>query len=133
MGLDIDRSNWPLVVYRIDGDVSEAMTDAYVQGVKENISRAEESGVKYVSIVVSDSMRTNANIRQALAGAIEEHDKRIRAACLGNALVTTSTVSRGLLTALTWLTKMPVPVTVHKTVEDAKAWAQEIIDKAEEV
>ncbi len=124
--IDVDRSEWPLVIYRFEGGATDETTRLYVQAVTENLRRAEEDGEKYISIVVSGSLSTSAANRKAIVESIEGHRQRLEAACLGNALVTTSMVARGLLTALRWVMTMPVPIEVFSSVDEARAWAHSL-------
>ena len=125
--LDIDRSKWPIIVYRIEGEATAEMTQQYVDAVRENIERAEASGERYVSIVISDNLATNAAHRKAIASSIEDSSQRIAKVCLGNALVTNSRSTRGLLTALKWVINMPVEIQVFANLESAMSWAEHLL------
>jgi len=107
----------------MDGVADRETTRLYLEAVDENLRRIEAEDGRYVAIVVADSLRTNASHRKAIARELEERRDRIQRRCAGNALVTTSTTARGLLTALRWITDLPVPVEVFPTLEEAHAWA----------
>lgn len=123
--IDLDMSGWPVVVTRPHaGVLLDRELDAYLQLFRQEIRG--RTGL-YVSIVdLRESPVLTPTQRSMLAsgmGADEASQKQ----CLGAALVFSSALLRGVLTAIFWLRKPAHEVRIFGSVIDASLWARELL------
>jgi len=84
----------------------------------------DQHAVAFLLVVDPRAPAPDARWRQALSA----HHARMQSPHVFIALVTRSAVSRGVFTAIKWLTREPghIKSTLHATVEDAAAWIEEV-------
>ncbi len=83
-------------------------------------------------IVIDASLgpRPTATQRKMRADWINTEAERLAKTCVGVAFVVPSPLVRGALTAIFWVAQLPVPHTVHGSIEKALAWAIQQLDQA---
>lgn len=113
----VDDRYFPLVVNTIPERLRAEDLPRFLAESERVLKRREP----YVTI--SDTSRTreipNATVRKALAEWNERVEPQMKQFTLGSAIVITSPLVRGGLTALFWLAPPPYPQQVVATVEDA--------------
>ena len=123
MPYEHDESRWPIVISRSIGESQDADIAAYIAAHEAAIRR----GPHVVILDARHGVNMSGKHRKQAADWIREAGPRLTAARLGLAFVSDSAMVRGLLTATYWLTTPGYPHEVFKTMEDAEAWAHELL------
>ncbi len=121
--LSFDVQSWPLVVTTIVGDLDEASLREYLDNF---LAKVIGRGEPFASIVDARRMDSapSAKVRRIIAdweiinGAAGE---RVN---VGIAIVTTSMLVRGAMTAIQWVSPPRVPTTYEATLDAALIWAR---------
>jgi hypothetical protein len=117
----LDESQFPIVFLNLDEGESMA---ALLDGIEEAMKRG-----KYVVIIADGTRGMKASIgaveRKAAATFIKTRGDVMKLSVAGLATVSTSTIVRGVITALRWVAPLPVPDGVFATRERAVEWAQQ--------
>lgn len=86
----------------------------------ENLRLSVQQGSRYFIIIDARAgMRAPPDVRKVQADWLAAHADLLRASCIGMAFVIRERVVRGALTAIFWVTRNPVPYTVHPSLEAA--------------
>ena len=81
------------------------------------------AGIPYaVAIDAREVGSLPANHRKAIVDWIDRDRFHLTANCCGGALIFSNRLQRGLWTAITWVTPIPVPVKVFGDMASAEAW-----------
>jgi hypothetical protein len=119
----VDDSRLPVLVFNVheEGTVSDML--AFLHGV---LTRREPfvciaDGSKGVRISLG------ALERKALADFFREQREALKESCLGIVTVSNSAIVRGVITAINWVSPLPVPGAVVGTRAEADRWAAERI------
>jgi len=81
-------------------------------------------------VVMADSMlSTSARQRKLFAEAEARMQAQDRLHCAGTAIVLTSPIVRGVVTAIYWLTPPVYPYALCATEAEARVWAQQKLDE----
>jgi hypothetical protein len=76
-------------------------------------------------VVLADALlMTSATQRRLMAEAEKRMQPRDKEFCVGTAIVLSSSIARGVVTAVYWLTPPVYPYTFCSTPEQGQAWAQ---------
>ncbi len=120
--IEVNESQWPLVVVTHSGKVTLGDLEAYfaVQGAWLAAER-----LHVVMVVVRDLQPWESAVIRRQATWIKEHQSALRRCNPGVALVLPSLWLKGLLRAILWLQPLPQPYVVCGTVEEAMAWLGE--------
>jgi len=111
----------PLYVVRFEGVTTDAQFEAYLDHVLRITRRGEMHAMVYDA---SQAGWIPPSQRQLQADWMREHDKLNRDLTAGLAFVLPSPLLRGVLTAILWLTPMPCPHTVTRTLDHGVAWCR---------
>jgi hypothetical protein len=119
--IEFDESRWPLVRIRFGKEVDEAEFDQLLALLDANIKRAAAARTKTALIYDSTlGYHASPRIRKKQADWMKQNSMQSRANCAGIAFVITASLVRGALTAILWLTDMPVPYSVVGTMQEAE-------------
>jgi hypothetical protein len=117
----------PLMLVTYYGAATDEQYEAYLAKMTRFVAEKRD---KYTNmVVINDTTRwikSNANQRRMQADWIAEHAQLMRERTAGVAFVISSTLVRGGLTAVLWLTKMPCDYKIVATLEEAFAWGREL-------
>jgi hypothetical protein len=106
---------------------------AQVEGAVELVLAELEAqlarAVPYVLVFdLSRAAIPDAVQRQKLAAHVRDNDEAIRRWVRGLGVVLTSSLVRGVVTAIFWFSPPPVPSKIFSTRAEAAEWAQSLID-----
>lgn len=121
--MDADLSMFPIVVINLDAC-------ATVQSVLNIVEQHLSAGIPFVAIADGSrgvKLPLGAADRRVAGEFLREEKERMRAVCLGFCTVSSSPIVRGVITALNWISPMPVPHTVFATRAEAITWAQGLL------
>lgn len=121
--VEIDRSRFPIVLLKYG---AEGFSDAEFRDHLDDIVGITKEGhpIAFISDI-QQSPPPPATQRRMMADMLREHADSFSSACRGWAQVTSSSLTRGILTAVSWLQKSPMPTRVFSAVEEAQAWCDE--------
>lgn len=123
----IDESRRPLIHVSFEGPPSDAEFAAYLERMTRMLELRERT------VVVLDGReagRTPAKQRRMQAQWLDEQRETLREFSLGTAFVINSSVTRGILTAIFWVSPLETPHTIVATYEEAEDWAFERLREA---
>jgi hypothetical protein len=125
--IEISCDAWPLVRIDYFGDVRlEALREA-AQRYAELAERALAEG-KRVSWLVNlnrfEPRPLDALRRRGASEILSQYTPRIAAGTLAEARVCESTLTRGVVTAVTWVVRQPWPTDIFATDREAVAWLE---------
>jgi hypothetical protein len=114
-----DTTKWPLVVFTAEGVLEDHEFDAHFKEYRALLSRNKP----YVILMDTTKMgSTTAVFRKRYASFFKDHEAPLKRLCKGGALLITSGIVRGTLTAVLWLTPMPFPHKIVANREEAMPW-----------
>ena len=129
--IQFDQSRWPLVVVTHHGAATDEEFDAYLVKLKQNLDRAVREKMKTVLIFdATHAGNSSAKQRQKQAAWMKQHEAPSRLHSAGYAFVIPSTIIRGALTAILWLSPMPAPYVVVATLAEAQSWCLKMLSEA---
>lgn len=94
----------------------------------EEASRAGKPGGAVVIVDGSVQLVPPPNVRRLQADWLRDNRDKLGSVMHAMGVVVPNNLVRGALTALTWLSPMPVPMTVHERLEHALDWAIATVD-----
>jgi hypothetical protein len=124
MPIHVDHSRLPLVVIRFEGAPSDDEFVRYLDDVAREVFALDRPHGMVIDAARMTSM--SAKQRRMQADWMEKHDASVRRNSVGNAMVITSPLIRGALTAILWIRPMPGEHVVVSTFAEAERW---IIEK----
>ena len=117
-----DVTQWPLVVIVAPAD---GASDAEMEQHLANIAALYERGAPFAMVVdVSAAPPPPASQRRVLADALASHERARPGQLLGLAMVVSSTIQRGIITAISWAFPAPYPLSVFVDRDEAVTWAR---------
>lgn len=123
MKIDIDRSEWPLIIVKWPGGaLSDELIEDYLRQSEGDLTRRE------VHCILHDargSMGLSAAQRKRFADHLARHSGTISTWTAGVAIATPSALIRGMITAVNWITGTPCPQKQFATATEARAWLAE--------
>ena len=118
--ITFDKTRWPLVVVRYPDAFDEGDWDQLMQKIIAMVT----SGQDYA--MVNDA-RTGppptAAMRKQIADMYKTYRAEVEQHWRGTALIGTSPLIVGVMTALNWLTPPPHPVKVFRDYQEGETWA----------
>ncbi|HSC89002.1 MAG TPA: hypothetical protein VLC09_17090 [Polyangiaceae bacterium] len=121
--LSFDESRWPLIVVTYPEDTTEAEFVEHLGKLSANIRRTAAAQSQTALIYdITSGYRAPARVRQQQADWMKANASQIKGHCAGIAFVMTSSLVRGALTAILWMSAMPTAYTVVATVAEAESW-----------
>ncbi len=123
--ITFDESRWPLVVVRYDAKVDENEFEELLSRLDKNVRKAASARQKTALIYDSTSgYQASPRIRKRQAEWMKANAEATRLNCAGIGFVINSSLVRGVLTAILWLSDMPAPYTVVGTLAEAEDWCE---------
>jgi hypothetical protein len=119
-GLEVDDTRWPLVeIHWPDGTVRSEDVDRFLAIADEHIARKSH----YVAL--HDGVRASgvdAAQRKRFAAHVDRNRNGLTKWCVAAAIVASSPIVRGIVTAVNWMSPPPMPQRVFAKRDDAVAW-----------
>lgn len=118
----VDKSKWPIVINTVEGTVTDAQLDEWMEDATAVLLRGE----KYVAVMDASRIgQVSAYTRKRSREWQRRYREQMRANCLGTAYVLRSPVVRFVAMTVLMVTQLPMPYTVCGTLEEALAWAEQ--------
>ena len=123
--IKLDQSHWPLLIVitppKVDDEELEHFLEQYSATIKSR-------GERYALVLdVSNTEKLNPVQRKKLVNMMERNKAFNEKHCAGCAMVFSSMLLKGILTAIFWIHKPPHPTKVFNVQEDAIEWAFDMI------
>jgi hypothetical protein len=121
-GLDVDESDWPIVLVRTPVEPSIENTQRLLDATDRLFAK------KTPFALVIDARRSRfpgAVVRRMLAEYQRDHEDEFRRYVVADANVVSSPMLRGVVTAVNWLAPPTHPVRTFESVGEALVWARE--------
>ena len=124
--IELDLSNWPAVVVRPPvGEVTDAEMESFLERFFQEV---EARGGRYVLV---NDLRQNTGItarqRKMIVESMERTEASRTAVQVGNGMVFSSTLLRGMLTAIFWMRKPRYETRTFGDCDEAIEWAQGVV------
>jgi hypothetical protein len=116
--MDVDESEWPLVVQTFDGDQTDADVDHFEQRMVEVVHRGEP----FVTLCYIRRYAMNLAHIDRLAAFTKHHRGALEAFCKGNAIIIPSPSFRFILSSFYMMVPMPHPAIVCEDAARAGPW-----------
>lgn len=126
--ITFDESRLPLVIVTFRGTASQEEFEEYLRRIGANLARRQPTAVIIDS---RQAVTMPAAQRRRQADWIDSNREDLRRYSAGTAFIIESSLMRGALTAIFWLTKYETPYVVVATFEAAEAWAIECLRNAD--
>lgn len=124
MPFEFDESTWPIPVVTGTGDATSEDVDEYLQIQTELLKKEEPHALIFD---VRNVGHMKAADRSLIGQWLKQHAASLRMYRRGFAYVTESMATRGLLTAILWVSPPPYPYKIFSNMEEARAWAEEMM------
>lgn len=127
--VDVTRELIPVMIVKTYGPPRLEWMNATNQWIRRQLCEARAEGSKLAVVLDVSGRRGRPTTEQqrAMAAWLETNHELLEQACAGWAMVVTSPVLRGVLTAITWFSPFPCPMKVHSTVDGGAAWCIEML------
>lgn len=114
--------DWPIVLTTVTGDIDEDRLRVYFD---EFMRRVLSRGELFASIVDARNLDTapSARVRRLIAEWETQHGAAGEKVNVGIAIVTSSALVRGAMTAIQWISPPRVPTTYEAKLDGAIQWA----------
>ena len=112
----VDFTHWPITIM-----TPPKWKDEYIEYYQEEVKRR---GERYALVLdVRDTIKPNPAERKRLTNSLSksEFNKKYCVCC---AMIFSSAITRGILTAVFWLHKPQYPIKVFATPEEGLEWAK---------
>lgn len=117
-----DESRWPVVVVTLPVEPFDGPSlTKYLADAKRYYTRGQHFGFVFD---IRNAPPMSASQRRVIADEIDHSAHEFPTIRTVQAVVIASAVQRGIVKAINWLARQPVPTEVFATVEEAVAWAQ---------
>jgi hypothetical protein len=117
-----DESRWPIVIVKTPPHVVDAAT--FHEECKRAFGYYERGEAFALIYDVRESPPLPAEQRRIVAEFTDRYSAQYPNVRMVTAIVVASAVQRGVVKAINWLTRQPVPVGVVGTVDEAITWCQ---------
>jgi hypothetical protein len=118
--IEIDDSRYPLLIARFPSDVTSDDFADYSARLFPLLSRG-----RCALLVDAGEARLTPEVRRLMADEMRQREAVFVEHCAGCAVVLRSTITRGIMTALTWLVTPKFPLRTFAHEEMALAWLKE--------
>jgi hypothetical protein len=120
MPLHVDRQNLPLLRLEYLGDYTDDELIRFLQEISAVLRTT--SGRKTCLIDLRKATAGTARQRKLQAGWIGDNEEALAKDFAAAAIVTSSALIRGTVTAVFWIRPLPLPTNIVATVAQAEAW-----------
>lgn len=118
----MDASQWPIVIHSVEG----VLTDQELEGYIDEATRVLARGGPHATVMDASRIgKVSAYMRARSVQWQREHEALLRANCVATAYVLTSPILRFIAMTVVLVTRLPTPLRVFGTVEDAMTWSRE--------
>lgn len=119
----LDDSAWPIVYARFEGEATVEGFDEYARWVEVQIKRAVKTNERFVNITdTRGKMQVSPEVRRHMADWVARQEETgLSAASLGSIVVVDSMIIRGVMTAISWVSRAQM-VNVSSVATAADAW-----------
>ncbi|HLK40663.1 MAG TPA: hypothetical protein VKU41_28115 [Polyangiaceae bacterium] len=131
-GITIDCTAWPVIVWQSPPERVSDRATADALGWLEELWRSTPAGSKSFTLTDLSTMREAAPASQRKYAADFMHRNRelqVRAS-VGGAIVATSALVRGVLTAVFWLERSTLPMRLVATREEGLVYGIDLLSSA---
>jgi hypothetical protein len=119
-----DESEWPIFIVNLPrARLSASAFQAHLDRCGEPYKRRQP----FCMLITGDHPPFSALQRKAVANAMKRHNQRHPGIMLGCAIVNRSALTRGVITAVTWLAKPAYPFAAFADAPQAKAWLSHLL------
>lgn len=116
MTFEIDQSAWPVCLVEVGGTMTAKEFDFYLSTFLEDLHK---DGKRAYIFDMSRGWAPNSIQRKAQAKFFREKEDLLVDRVLGSAVVAPNAIARGVITAINWIQRYPVPVKVFSNRDDA--------------
>jgi hypothetical protein len=127
-GSEFDESRWPIVVVKTPPQVMDAKV--FDDHCKRSFGYFERGQSFALIFDVRESPPLPAAQRRIIADLVDRRTIQHPNVQMVTAIVVASSVQRGVVKAIMWLTRQPVPTEVVATVGEGIAWCQKALADA---
>jgi len=120
-GYDVDDSEFPIVIVRAKGKVTDGEFEQYLRALDKVYSRHQRFALVWDGTKADGG---TAAQRRRQAEWMRQQAMLIRTFNVGTAFVIPSALTRGALTAILWLQPMPSPHFICESPPEAIRWAR---------
>ncbi len=117
-----DESRWPIVIVKTPTQLMDAA--AFDDHCKKSFGYYDRGQSFALVFDVRESPALPAEQRRAIAEITDRRSAAHPNVHMVTAIVVASAVQRGVVKAITWLTRQPVPIEIVGTVDQAIAWCE---------
>jgi hypothetical protein len=120
----IKLESCPLTLMRPTGTPSDQELIDTLQSITDFIeseARLQRRGIMIVDMSRAEALR--AGQRRMASDWMKKNNQRFKHVAIGTALIIASSLVRGVLTALFWVTPMDMPYEIFSNLDDAVRWA----------
>jgi hypothetical protein len=119
--IHVDLSNWPLVIFTAEGDLTAPALDAHFREYRALLARK----LPYTLLVDATKVNSgDAHVRKLYSEFLSSNAYHLKQYCKGMALIVKSSIIRGAFTALLWLAPLPFPHKVYEDINEARRWLE---------
>ena len=131
-GITIDCTQWPVIVWESPAQRVDDHSTEDALGWLEEIWRSTPAGVKSFTLTDLSAMKEAAPASQRkYAAEFQKRNRELQVrASVGGAIVATSTLVRGVLTAVFWLQKSALEMHVVASREEGLVYGVELLANA---
>ena len=120
----VDSSRWPLVLVTYPKEV----TDAFVESLAQDLVAIAKGDRSFAVLVDATSAAPlTAKQRAKIVSATDDNHAAFAMRCVGQAIVVRSALSRGVLTAMSWLKPPPMPMRTFDSTTLAEEWLRSLL------
>lgn len=120
--IELDRSSWPVVVVRFDGIASD---DEFARYLEETLACLQPGKRSVTVLDAREPTGATQHQRRMQADWMKQNRARIKECSAGLAFVFESPMVRGVLTAIMWISPLPVPHRIFAKMEEAREWSRQ--------
>ena len=116
---NLDLSEWPLVIFHAPA----SMTNEEMQTVMDAVHEIYQHGESFGFLLdLRKYTKADPEQRKIMTDSLARNEEFGKKYCVGAAMIFSSPVVRGILTALHWVRPPVYPQKVFKEEPDARAW-----------
>lgn len=127
MAIHIEQRFQPLIIVRYDGPTSDADFEAYLETLWVSMTE-RNAGQRVLLHDATLAYPITAKQRKRQADWMQQHSEKISQLTVGCAFVISSSLMRGVLTAIFWIHPLPCPQEVCATVPEALGWCTQKLE-----
>jgi hypothetical protein len=116
-GIEVDDSHWPLVVVTFASSTTDADWKEMFAHYERLYERRQPFHIDNDGISMTAAV--SASQRRLIADGARAHAAMSRKWCLGGATVVANALTRGVVTAITWVAPPAYKLTIHASLAEA--------------